>query len=184
MRDTPDDTKLVESLRNDEVEAFDILYYRYSGKLYKFCYKYLRSREESEELIQSVFMKIWENRGNLDYELSFKSYIFTIAYNDICKYFRKQTHKKKYLEEAIYETNQITSQTEDKVETKLLIEHVERIIDKMPLRQRTVFLQSRIQGKSSKEIAEELGISSGTVDNYISGSLKFIRENLRKDQNR
>jgi RNA polymerase sigma-70 factor (ECF subfamily) len=183
MFESPDDTNLVERLLNDEVEAFDLLYYRYSGKLYKFCYKYLRSREDSEEMIQSVFMRIWENRSNLDTELSFKSYIFTIAYNDICKFFRKQSHHKKYIEEAIYENDLITNQTENKVENKLLIEQVERIIERMPERQKTVFLKSRMHGKSSKEIAEELGISSGTVDNYISGSLKFIRENLQKENN-
>jgi RNA polymerase sigma-70 factor (ECF subfamily) len=184
MFDTPEDTNLVERLRNHEVEAFDLLYYRYSGKLYKFCYKYLRSREDSEELIQSVFMRIWENRNSLNNELSFKSYIFTIAYNDICKFFRKKAHHKKYLEDAMYESNMLTNHVEDKVENKLLIEHVESIIERMPERQRTIFLKSRLHGKSSKEIAEELGITSGTVDNYISGSLKFIRENLRKENNR
>ena len=83
------DKELVERLQKGDIEALDMIYFRYSGKLYAFGLKYLKSKEEAEELAQSVFLKLWENKENLKSELSFKSYLFTIAYNESCTLFRK-----------------------------------------------------------------------------------------------
>jgi RNA polymerase sigma-70 factor (family 1) len=175
-----DDTELVERLQKGDVEAFDLLYNKYSGKLYAFGLKYLRSTEEAEELVQSVFLKLWENYRNLKKESSFKSYLFTIAYNDICKLFRKRNYQQKYVEEALYDNYKSNSETEDCIDYKSEMDRVQQIVDKLPERQKNIFLKSRIEGKSSKEIAEELILSPGTVDNYISESLKFIRSRLQE----
>ncbi len=66
----------------------------YAKRLYAFGFKYLRSKEDAEGLVQDVFLKIWENRKKLDKDSSFKSYLFTIAYNDICSIFRKRVTKR------------------------------------------------------------------------------------------
>jgi RNA polymerase sigma-70 factor (family 1) len=177
----PTDNELVVSLQKGDVEAFDLIYAKYSGKLYAFGLKYLRSKEEAEELVQSVFLKLWENHKNLRKELSFKSYLFTIAYNDICKLFRKRNYKQRFISETIYENSQLSSESEEELDYKSLLERVQKIIEKLPERQKSIFVKSRQEGKSSKEIAEEVGLTSGTVDNYISESLKFIRIRLRNE---
>ena len=64
----PGDNELVERLQKGDVEAFDLIYDKYSGKLYAFGLKYLRSMTEAEELVQSVFLKLWENHINLKKE--------------------------------------------------------------------------------------------------------------------
>jgi len=160
------------------VEAFDLIYEKYSGKLYAFCLKYLRSTAEAEELVQSVFLKVWENHKNLRKESSFKSYLFTIAYNDICKLFRKRNYRQQFIDDTLHENSQSSSETEDGINYQSVLEHVQQIVDKLPERQKIIFVKSRQEGKSSKEIAEEVGLSPGTVDNYISEALKFIRKNL------
>jgi RNA polymerase sigma-70 factor (family 1) len=177
----PDDNNLVERLQKGDVEAFDLIYEKYSGKLYFFGLKYLRSTAEAEELVQSVYLKLWENRKNLKKELSFRSYLFTIAYNDICKIFRKRRYGLKFIDDALYENFNFSDETENSVHFRYVLERVQQIIDKLPKRQRTVFLKSRIEGKSSKEIASEVGLSPGTVDNYVSDSLKYIRNKLRNE---
>lgn len=98
-----EDNDLVERLQNGDIEAFDTIYSKYSGKLYAFGLKYLKSTDETEELVQSVFLKIWENHKKLKKESSFKSYIFVIAYNDICNLFRKRNYRQKFINEMIYE---------------------------------------------------------------------------------
>ena len=90
MKLFPGDTELVERLQKGEVEAFDLIYEKYSGKLYAFGLKYLRSTSESEELIQSVFLKLWENHKNLKKESSFKSYLFTITLQRYLQTFQKK----------------------------------------------------------------------------------------------
>ena len=174
----PDDIELVEKLHSGSIEAFDLLYEKYSGKLYSFGLKYLRSTDEAEELVQSVFLKIWENHKILKKESSFKSYLFTIAYNDICKLFRKRNYNKKFIEETLYENNQYSTQSEESIDYQSVLVRVRQIIDKLPERQRKIFEMSRFEGKSTKEISEEIGLSPGTIDNYISQSLKFIRSRM------
>jgi len=177
----PGDIELVERLQKGDVEAFDLIYEKYSGKLYAFGLKYLKSTEEAEELVQSVFLKLWENYKILKKELSFKSYLFTIAYNDICKLFRKRNYRQKFIDDTLYENSQFSSEIEEGIDYHSVLEQVEQIVNKLPEKQKTIFLKSRKEGKSTKEIAEEVGLSPGTVDNYISESLKFIRSRLRKE---
>ncbi len=174
----PNDIVLVENLQKGSIDAFDLLYEKYSGKLYSFGLKYLRSTDEAEELVQSVFLKIWENHKILRKESSFKSYLFTIAYNDICKLFRKRNYNKKFIEETLYENNQHSTQSEESIDYQSVLARVRHIVDKLPEKQRKIFEMSRFEGKSTKEISEEIGLSPGTIDNYISKSLKFIRSRL------
>lgn len=172
------DDILVLNLQNGDVRAFDLLYEKYAGRLYGFSIKYLKSKTETEELVQSVFLKIWENHKNLKKESSFKSYLFTIAYHEICNTFRRRCQLKKFIGEQLIDKTDFTVETEEQIDFHSVLAQVVKIIAHLPERQKTVFLKKRMEGKSSKEIAEELGISVGTVDNYISDSLKYIRKNL------
>ncbi len=181
MKLVPGDIELVERLQKGDVEAFDLIYEKYSGKLYAFGLKYLRSPGETEELVQTVFLKVWENYKNLKKESSFKSFLFTIAYNDICKLFRKRNYLQKFISDTLYENSQSSSETEDGIDYQFVLERVQQIVEKLPEKQKNIFLKSRKEGKSTKEIAEEVGLSPGTVDNYISESLKFIRSRLRSE---
>ena len=181
MKLIPEDNELVERLQKGDVEAFDQIYEKYSIHLYSFGLKYLRSKDESEELVQSVFLKLWENYKNLNKDLSFKSYLFTIAYNDICKLFRKRNYRQKFIDDTLHENYQSSSGIEESIDYKSVLDLVQQIINKLPVRQKSIFLKSRQEGKSTKEIAEEIGLSPGTVDNYISEALKFIRCQLHKE---
>ena len=84
------DYKLVERLCVGDVEAFDLIFEKYSRHLFGFALSYLKSKEETEELVQDVFLKIWENRKKLKKESSLKSYLFTITYHNICQIFRRR----------------------------------------------------------------------------------------------
>jgi len=175
----PTDIELALKLQKGDVEAFDLVYEKYAGRLYGFTLKYLKSTDETEELVQSVFLKVWENYKTLKKESSFKSYLFTIAYNEICNTFRRRSHLQKFIGEQLIDSSQASNETEELIDYNSIKERVEQIVSKLPERQRTIFLKSRQDGKSNKEIAIELELSSGTVDNYISESLKFIRSNMQ-----
>lgn len=170
-----DDDKLIVMLQKGDVEAFDLIYNKYSGKLYKFGLKYLKSKSDAEELVQSVFIKIWENKKILRKELSFKSYLYTIAYNDICKLFRKRNNLQKFISDALNKNPHSSFLIDDSIDYQLLLGRVKQIIDTLPERQKSIFKKSREEGKTTKEIAAELDLSPGTIDNYISSAIKFIR---------
>jgi len=179
LRELSTDSELIEKLRKGDVEAFDLVYQRYARKLYAFSFKYLKSKEEAEELVQSVFLKVWENHKNLKRDASFKSYLFTIAYNEICNLFRRRKYQQSFIDKTMIGNLESSGETEDQIEFQFVLEQIAQIIDKLPEKQKAIFLKSRQDGKSTKEIAEEFGLSRGTVDNYISESLKFIRANLK-----
>lgn len=181
MNEFLSDFELVKRLQKGDVEAFDLIYDRYSGKLYLFCMKYFRSHEESEELIQSVFLKIWENHKGLLKESSFRSYLYTITYNDICKTFRRRDYQKRFIGEILCTRSPFTSEVEEGIDYRSVLERVQEIINKLPERQKTIFEKSRKYGKSTKEIAKELKLTPGTVDNYISDALRTIRNGLTRE---
>lgn len=171
------DIDLVEKLRKGDLEAFDLIFKKYSDRLYGFALNYLKTKEETEELVQNVFLKIWENRRTLKRRSNLKSFLFTIAYNEICSLFRRKKLCDKLYKEIGYLGNS-SNEMEDRLEYQSVLEQVEHIIDKLPEKQRIIFIKSRKEGKSTKEIAAEMNLAPGTVDNHISSALKFIRKRI------
>ena len=178
MAEIGNDHNLVQLLQRGNVAAFDSLFEGYSQRLFGFALKYFKNESDAEELVQEVFVKVWENRQTLKSELSFKSYLFTIALNQIRKHFNKKATSLRYLESLQNEPefSEVYAIHEDDYESAL--QQINLIIEQMPPRRREIFTKSKLEGKSSKEIAAELNISAGTVDNQVSEALRFIRSRL------
>ncbi|MCF6357881.1 MAG: RNA polymerase sigma-70 factor [Draconibacterium sp.] len=171
------DRELVDNLNKGDLEAFDLIFKKYGDRLFGFALKYLKSKEEAEGLVQDVFLKIWENRKKLKKESSLKSYLFTIAYHNMCGVFRKKQIHEKFKDEVGFTKNHSVDLGEQ-LEYKSTLEHVDKLIEKLPEKQKIIFIKSRKEGKSTKEIADEMNLAPGTVDNQISKALKFLRKNL------
>ncbi len=171
------DFDLIEKLQKGDMEAFDQIFNKYGDRLFGFAFNYLKSKEETEGLVQDVFMKIWENRTKLKKEASLKSYIFTIAYHKMCKLFRKKHIHERFLDEKAFALD-ATDSLEEQLVYKATLEQVDRLIEKLPEKQKVIFVKSRKEGKSSREIAEEMNLAPGTVDNNISEALKFLRKHI------
>ncbi len=170
----------IEGLRKGNVNDFEDLFNKYANRIYSFGIKYLKSKEDAEELVQNVFLKIWEKKDHLKTEGSFQSFLFNIAYHNICNTFRKRLNQRIYLEHLSEDTF-IDKPADDNIDYKNTLEQVEQLVSKLPENQRLAFQKSKNEGLSSKEIAKELNISSGTVDNYISSTLKYLSKKLGKN---
>lgn len=181
MSEKQDDQFLVQLLQKGNVVAFDSLFEIYSPKLFGFALKYLKNESDSEELVQEVFVQIWEHHQSLKSELSFKSYLFTIALNLIRKHFNKRAISLRYLESLRNDSETEETQKIEEGNYESILQQIGLIIEKMPPRRREIFVKSKLEGKSSKEIADELNISDGTVDNQVSEGLKFIRLKLKNE---
>jgi len=173
------ESELVKALSKGEIKAFNDLFKIYGNRIFRFALGYLKSEADAEELVQDVFMKIWEKRSDLRDNLSFKSYIFTIAFNIIRKHFVKKALTSKYFEQQVIEDADLsTIQNIDFQSTKKAID---RLVDQLPARRKEVFIKSRFEGLTTKEIADELGTSPKTVENQLGEALRFIREHLGKE---
>lgn len=179
MSSITNESKLVKSLSQGNLLAFNILYKEYSNRLYRFALGYLKSEEEAEELVQEVFTILWEKRKELKTQLSFKSFLFTIAFNIIRKHFRTRANLSKYFEL----TSNVESdfQTNEKIIYNSLFKYIADLVDQLPKRRKEIFVKSRFKGRSIHEIAEEMNISHKTVENQLTEALKFIRMHLNTE---
>ena len=181
MAEKQDDDCLVQLLQKGNVIAFDSLFEFYSPKLFGFALKYFKNESDADELVQEVFVQVWEHRQSLKSELSFKSYLFTIALNQIRKHFNRKAVSLRYLEGLQNDPEITNNQAIQDEDYESVLQHVNLVIEQMPPRRREIFIKSKIEGKSSKEVGAELNISAGTVDNQVSEALRYIRSQLKNE---
>lgn len=170
---------LLTRFRNGDMLAFDQVYELYSHKLFSFVFKILKNEAEVDDIVQEVFVKIWESRNKLeDYKL-LNSYIFTIAYNNSIDLIRKRISNNKYLEHLKnYASINFTPSSISQIEFNELKNHVEKLIANLPDRQKQVYLLHREEGFTYPEIAKQLGISKNTVENHMTKALKYLHQNM------
>jgi RNA polymerase sigma-70 factor (ECF subfamily) len=95
----------------------------------------------------------------------------------MCQIFRKKQIHEKYLDNTRF-TSDLTVNLEKQLEYKTTLEQVDKLIEQLPKKQRLIFIKSKIEGKSIKEIAKEMNLAPGTVDNQISTALKYLRKHI------
>jgi RNA polymerase sigma-70 factor (family 1) len=178
-RTLQNESLLVHNLSKGNLLAFNTLYKEYSGRLYLFALGYLKSEAAAEELVQEVFTIIWEKHATLKEELSIKSLLFTIAFNIIRKHFRTKTYLSQYLKTGT--SSDLDMQTTQKISYNSLYQYLTQIVNQLPRRRKEIFVKSRFEGLSVKEIANELKISHKTVENQLTDALKFIRTNINRE---
>lgn len=176
-----DEKLLVSKLRNNDVKSFDILFEKYSQKLFRFSFSLLKNHDDSKEIVQETFLRVWDKRHEIDSSKSFKSFLFTISYHLIIDQLRLKLKDQEYrifLKEYFKtEELQIISQSD----YESLNRQIATIIDELPTKRKQIFTMSRERGLSHKEIAGQLNISVKTVENQINLALKHIKSRLGND---
>ncbi len=170
---------LLIRLKDGDIHAFDELYRLYCHRLFSFVFRILKNEADSDDIVQEVFLKIWEYRGKLgDYRL-LNSLIFTIAYNNSISHLRKRITSEKYIEYLRnLSVNDIPGDFISEIELTELNSKVENLISSLPDRQKQVFLLHKEKGFTYSEISEKLEISKNTVENHMVKALKYLRRNL------
>lgn len=161
------------------MSAFDIIYKKYSRRLYGFVFRYVKQEVDTEEIVQEVFVKIWQKRDKINVYSSFESFLFTIAHNETINLLKKRATEQKYVEhvkslQQIEESYEIANE----IHYKELEQKFHGLLDELSPRQKEIFKLSREDGLSHKEIAERLGISSNTVKNHLVTALSFLKNGL------
>jgi RNA polymerase sigma-70 factor (family 1) len=172
------DKMLVSEFLKGKVRAFDLLYEKYSGRLYAFALMLLKNKEDARDIVQEAFLRIWQKRRELAEEKSFKSYLFTISYNIIIDQLRKKLNDKNYLESLEKSFKFGMDSIENTADFNMLDKQIREIIGELPPRRKEIFKMSREKGCSHKEIAETLNISIKTVETQLSLAVKFLKTRL------
>lgn len=172
--------KLVKGLKQGSYEDFDALYTLYADMLYSFILNLTKSPIETQDILQDTFMRIWQTRERINIELSFKTYLYTIARNLIIDSLRKQIDNVTFEEYICSEAFQQYS--ENNIERNISFdefkEKLAKAKEKLTLRQKEIFELSREKGYSIQSIAETLQLSEKTVKNQLTLALKVIRSEV------
>ena len=176
--DKIEDSELMECLSQDNRKAFEYIFRTYYQDLCRFGVTYVKDPDVSEELVQQIFINIWERRYELTISTSMKSYLFTAVRNKSFNYLKLQLPKEQKKVDVDNVGFADTFNKEDDIVFEDLKVYVANAIDALPTKCKTIFNLSRNSGLTYKEIAEELDISVKTVENQIGIALKKLREQL------
>lgn len=173
------DQQLVKSLQKGDVFAFNELFHRYSQKVYNFSIKHLVNEEDTKDLVQEVFLKIWDKRNEMDKDKSFNGFLFTIALNSIRNFFRKKISDRKLINKWLEETESFSDSTKLSIEFRSLEKVVNSFVEQLPPKRRMVFELNRNEGLSNSDIAQKMNIQKKTVENHLNLALKYLRDKLQ-----
>ncbi|WP_372936457.1 RNA polymerase sigma factor [Mariniphaga sediminis] len=175
------DEALVKRFTGGDMQAFDDIYAAFSYKLQKFIFTLVKTETDTEDLIQEVFVKLWENKNKLKNTASFETYLFTIAYNTTISFLRNKAKDIQYVEYVKSVQIELSDfSLIDEINKEEVYEKIHLLIEKMPPRQREVFKMKHFKNYSYKEIAEALNISVNTVENHMVKAHKYLKESLGK----
>lgn len=172
------DIDLVKRLQENEEEALTVIYNKYWEVMYLAAYNLVKDRSVCEDIVQEVFISLWQRREKIQIKVSLKSYLYTSTVYKVYDHFNKN---KKIIKDSLFDDfeNKIeNSNPETKLMHQELIAHLDSIIDSLPDKCKEVYKLSRENMLSNKEIAEQLNISQRTVEGHISKALKILKESL------
>lgn len=172
------DKHLMELLSKGDENAFCELYIRYKKRLFLFTLKFLKDRELTEDTIQDIFTHLWESRLFIDSNYNFSSYLFTITKNRILNTLKRYDTEENVLNLIMSKSLLEQTPTDNEIIDSEYKSLFKAAINKLPPTRKKIFVLSRIEHMTHKEIATTLNISVYTVQEHISESLKCIKKYL------
>lgn len=171
---------IIIGLKSGSFDAFEKIYKLYSGKLYNFVMKISKGDSYwAEEIVQRTFVRLWEIHDQVNPDKSLISYLCTIAKNLLLNIYQRQTVEYIYAEYVLESAQEYSDNNLDEVlDGKLLAEYIDRLAEELPPSRKRIFIMSKRNHLSNKEIALKLNISESTVATQLSLALKFMKDKL------
>lgn len=187
MRDGVADEQLMENYRDGDAGAFDVLYHRHKGELYRFLCRSVKHKAVAEELFQEVWSNIIRSRERYQPSAKFSTFLYQVAHNRLIDHLRQTPEIALSLDTENEETESLAeiipadpgSQPETGVERKRVIESLVKAIDALPVLQRAAFLLREEAGLSLEEIALATGVTPETAKSRLRYAVAKLRIELR-----
>jgi RNA polymerase sigma-70 factor (ECF subfamily) len=165
-------------LFNGNPAAFEEIFNRYWLKLYAAAYKRVKCREVSEEIIQDLFTILWTKRGSVQIHTSLAAYLYTSVRYLVFNHLQKEMVRENYKDSFLAANKSFDNSTEEAVLVNDLNRNIEKVMNYLPPKCRSVFELSRKENKTNREIAEVLGISEKTVEGHLTKAIKQLKSGL------
>ncbi len=175
-----DEQQLLVNLGKGDAESFTILYHRYGYKVHAHLLRMVKSDEAAKEIFQDIFMKIWENRRQINPDKSFGGYLYRMAENKVYDHFRKISREKRLTDSLALSLDQFHNDAENDLLYKESLLLVQKAIEQLPPVRKKVYLLSKTEGKTYDEIAGLMGVSTATINDHIVKANRFLKTYLAK----
>jgi len=170
---------LINRLKKGEEAAYELLFKEYYQLLTVFANKYLNDIENAKEIVQDLFVHLYEKRDHLDINSSLKSYLFRSTHNRCINYINAQKIRGKYADHVKQIDNSKENSLENEVNKTELEHALYKAIDDLPPKCQIIFKMNRFEGLSNSEIADKLSLSKRTIETQISKALKILRVKMK-----
>ncbi|MEL7120616.1 MAG: sigma-70 family RNA polymerase sigma factor [Bacteroidota bacterium] len=167
---------LLKKIHSGDRKSFEGLYKAFHKRVYFFSLKSTQNEIEAEDLTQTIFIKIWENRSKLSLSIPLETQVFKIARTTTIDFYRAKTAQQKLLHKYKELNGHSVSDETESIKPKL--DSLNRAIEELPKKRKEIFKLSRYHGLTHEEIAQELSISKNTVHVQISKALQTLRSKL------
>lgn len=171
--------RLVVGLKNGDKSIFKEIYHEFYIPLCYYCLRYVEEIEDSEEIVQDLFLKLWDKREEIEINSSLKAYLYRSVQNYALNYLSKKKTKEKYLSiqgRHLYNSFDNSHLKLEEDELRAILKHA---ILQLPEKRRRIFELSRFDGMKYGNIANQLSISVKTVEAQMSKALKYLRVVLK-----
>lgn len=176
------ESQWISEIRKENRQTFKTVYDHYASKIFFIGLHFHLSQEEAKEVVQEVFLTLWEKRASLKEHLSLNAFLLTITKNKILNLLKKKAAERARSMAYMKNYDSSSSSTEDYIVFSDLEECTKQFIESLPARKKQIFLLSRKEALTNEEIASHLNISRRTVENNIYQAEKAIRHFLRENQ--
>ncbi|MFY0254418.1 RNA polymerase sigma factor [Chitinophaga sp. 30R24] len=175
------DAELVVRLQNHEVSAFDSLYWKYHGAVYRNIFKFVKDEVVTEDILQDVFARLWEKRQDIQSDQSVSGWLFVISFNMCVSFVRKKLREQAF-HKKIFQTNEddgiaIERKNIDEEQYHLL----EQAISMLSPKKRAIVTRCKLEGKTYEEVANELNISRNTVKEHLSAAMIKLNDYIQRN---
>lgn len=168
---------IIIKLKQGDKDAFETLYNCYWAKVYKFTQLYITNTVDISEVVQEVFVKLWESRHLIDEDKHFEGFLFITTRNLIFNYSRRYFNQEA-LKVTVLRAMEESYNIEEELDAADLKRYIDKLISQLPPRQQEVFRMSREQHMSNREISIQLSIAEKSVERSMNLALRFLRKNL------
>ena len=172
--------EIIRRLKKDDKSAVDELFGYYYPRLYHFSRSILKIENDIDDILQEVFVKIWLNRQKIGNPETFNAYIFTITKNEVLNLIRSNLKDHAFRDELFLHSVAEEYIPQNQVEFNEIKTLINQIVASLPEKRQQVFILSRTEGLSNKEIALQLNISEKTVEDHITHAIKYIKSSMQE----
>jgi RNA polymerase sigma-70 factor, ECF subfamily len=178
------DRILFNEISKGNKAAFDTLFRKYYSQLVRFAIGFLHDGPTAEEIVQEVFVKIWENAPRILITTTVPGYLYSSVKNHCLNYLKHENTKRKYEKEQAEVSSLQPAGTTENVNIAFFMQMLARTVGLLPEKCREIFEMAKFDGLSYEEIAEYLEVSVKTVENQMGIALKKLREAMQPYSNR